>query len=63
MAIMAHPTPERRGLRAGWLDTRIGFFHFFAGSGSAIHAIGASEYEETLSKAGRLSRLLKVGTP
>ncbi len=61
--ILAHPTPKRRGLRAGRLDTRMGFFHFFAGSGVVIHAVGAREYEETLSKAGRLSRPLEVGTP
>lgn len=63
-AIYGRPDVEfSMAIRTGYLDTQAGFFHFFAGSGSAIHVMGAREYEETQSKAEKFLRPLKVGTP
>lgn len=48
-------------IRTGFLDTRAGFFHFYAGSGIVMGSTPSCEYAETLAKAEKFLQLLGVG--
>jgi para-aminobenzoate synthetase component 1 len=48
-------------IRTGFLDTRAGFFHFYAGIGIVMDSTPSGEYAETLAKAEKFLQLLGVG--